>query len=192
MPKYISTLLAGSLLGPAGAGYLRLANETTKILSKPGGLLRQVLFPDMVRMWVRQSGDFGYLLARALLVSALFGLLLTAISLVGGRPLFSTALGEAYGEAAPLLTLILLAGTLDLIATVLRAAGYAIGHAGKILRLHIISAVVYLAAFVSLTPLFGLIGPGLAACIAALIPSAGIGLLVSNSVRNMAHKSNQP
>jgi len=192
MPKYISTLLAGTLLGPAGAGYLRLANESTKILSKPGGLLRQVLFPDMVRMWVRRSTDFGALLTRAVLISALFGLVLTAVSVVGGRPLFSTALGEAYGQAAPLLTLILFAATLELIATVLRAAGYAIGHAGKILRLHVISAVIYLAAFVSLTPIFGLIGPGLASCIAAIIPSAGIAILVSNSIRNTSFKSNQP
>jgi len=184
MPKYISTLLAGTFLGPAAAGYLRLANETTKILSKPGGLLRQVLFPDMVRMWVRRSSDFAYLLGRALLVSGLFGLLLTLVSMFGGRVLFSKALGEAYGQAAPLLTLILLAATIDLVATVLRAAGYAIGHAGKILRLYVIGAVIYLLAFAGLTPLLGLIGPGVAAIIGAVVPSVGIGLLVSRSIRN--------
>jgi len=184
LPKYISTLFAGAFLGPAASGYMRLAYETTKVVSKPGALMRQVLFPDMVRMWVRQSGDFGSLLSRALLLSALFGLVFTVASLFGGSYLFSRALGEPYAQAAPLLSLMLFAATMDLLATVLRAAGYAQGHAGKILRLNLIGAAIYLTAFVSLTPLIGLIGPGLAACIGSLVPLAGIGMLVSKSLRN--------
>ncbi len=184
MPRYISTLLAGLFLGPAAAGYLRLANESTKIISKPGALLRQVLFPDMMRMWVRQNSDFGAILLRALLISALFGLLFAVGSVFGGRYILSRALGEAYTQAAPLLSLMLFAATLDLLATVLRAAGYATGHAGKILRLNLVGAFIYLTAFVLLTPPLGLAGPGLAALIAAAIPLAGIGLLVSKSVRH--------
>ncbi len=183
LPKQIGTLLAGTLLGPAGAGYLRLATETTKILSKPGSLLRQVLFPDMVRMWVRQSSIFGSLLSRALVLSALFGGLFTVASLFGGRWVFGTALGDDYTKAGPLLTLLLIAATLELLATVMRSAGYAMGHAGKILRLHLVSAVIYLAAFVLLTPMTGLLGPGLASCVAAVVPLAGIGLLVLGSMR---------
>jgi O-antigen/teichoic acid export membrane protein len=184
MPKYLSTLMAGAFLGPSGAGYLRLAYETTKILSKPGALLRQVLYPDLVRMWVRQSSDFASLLLRTMLLSASVGLVIAIASIFGGSFLFSRALGAAYAEAAPLLTWILVAATLELMGTILRAAGYAVGHAGKILRLHLISAVIYLAAFVSLTPVFGLIGPGLAACIGAIVPLAGIGMLVAKSIRN--------
>jgi len=60
LPRHISTLLAGAFLGPTGAGLLRLARESTKVLSKPGALLRQVLFPDMVRMWVRGAGTFSF------------------------------------------------------------------------------------------------------------------------------------
>jgi len=183
LPKQIGTLLAGTLLGPAGAGYLRLAAETTKILSKPGSLLRQVLFPDMVRMWVRRNPVFGKLLSRALLLSALFGGLFTVASVFGGSLVFGTALGEGYAKAGPLLTLLLAAATLELLATVMRSAGYAMGHAGKILRLHLVSAVIYLAAFVLLTRMAGLLGPGLAACVAATVPLAGVGMLVLKSMR---------
>lgn len=179
LPKYLATLLAGTLLGAASAGYFRIAFEATKIVSKPGGLLRQVLFPDLVRMWVRQSREFGVLLVRALLISASVGLAITVASIFGARFVLSQALGEAYAQAAPLLSLMLFAATMDLLATVLRAAGYAMGYAGKILRLHLLSAVIYLGAFTGLTPLFGLTGPGLAACIGAIVPLAGIGLLIS-------------
>lgn len=184
LPKQISILLAGTLLGPAGAGLLRLARETTKVLSKPGALVRQVLFPDMVRMWVRGAEAFGFLLARAMLFSALFGLVFIVASLFGGAQLLAVALGADYAAAGPLMSLLLLATTLELLATVLRSAGYAMGHAGKILKLHIFSAVLYLTAFAVLTPHYGLTGPGVAAIAAALVPLAGIGMLVVSGIRH--------
>lgn len=184
LPKQISILLAGAFLGPAGAGLLRLARETTKVLSKPGALVRQVLFPDMVRMWVRDAEAFGFLLARAMLFCALFGCIFIVASLFGGAQLLGAALGSDYAAAAPLMSLLLLATTLELLATVLRSAGYAMGYAGKILKLHIISAVIYLTAFAALTPYYGLIGPGFAAIVAALVPLFGIGVLVVSGIRS--------
>lgn len=178
LPKQLSTLLVGMLLGPQGAGLLRISSEVTKILSKPGELLQQVLFPDLVRMWNRGTTEFAVLLKRSLLVCALYGLVFVAASMLGGGLVLSGALGEDYAQAAPLLTLLMLATTFELLATVLRSAGYAMGHAGKILRLHLISAVIYLLMFVVLTPYLGLTGPGLAACIASAVPLGGIWLLI--------------
>jgi O-antigen/teichoic acid export membrane protein len=183
LPRHITTLLAGSILGPAGAGLLRLAREATKILSKPGALLRQVLFPDMVRMWVRRSPEFRAILVRSLLISMLAGVVMTGASMFGGAYLFTAALGPDYAAAAPLLSLLLLATTLELMATVLRSAGYAMGHAGAILKQNLFSSVIYLAAFIALTPLWGLIGPGFAACIAAMLPLVGTGYLVRRDMR---------
>lgn len=183
LPKHVSTLLAGSLLGPAAAGMLRLAREATKVLSKPGALLQQVLFPDLVRLWGHGADSFRMILLRALLISGLFGLVFIVGSFFGGRLLFSSALGPDYAEAAPLLTLLLLSATLELAGIVLRAAGYAIGHAGGILRLHLVSAVVYLVSFTVLAPRMGLIGPGIAACIAATVTLAGISVMVAKSIR---------
>ncbi len=178
LPKQLSTLLAGMLLGPQGAGLLRLSGEVTKILSKPGELLQQVLFPDLVRMWNRGANGFASLLKRSLLVSALYGMVFVVASIFLGGLVLGGALGEDYAQAAPLLSLLMLATTFELLATVLRSAGYAIGHAGKILRLHLISTVIYFVMFVALTPFLGLTGPGLAACIASVIPLGGIWLLI--------------
>ena len=191
LPKHISTLLAGSLLGPAAAGMLRLAREATKILSKPGALLQQVLFPDLVRLWGRGADSFRMILLRALLISGLFGLVFIIGSVFGGRLLFTSALGPGYAEAAPLMTLLLLSATLELAGFVLRAAGYAIGHAGEILRLHLASGAIYLATFWVLTPRMGLIGPGIAACIAATVTLVGISLLVAKSIGNLPVQSDE-
>jgi len=183
LPKQLSILLAGMFLGPQGAGLLRLASEITKVLSKPGELLQQVLFPDLVRMWNRGTAVFGAIIQRAILICALCGLVFVAVSIFGGSLLLTNTLGKDYAQAAPLLSLLMLATTFELLATVLRSAGYAMGYEGKILRLHLISSVLYLLTFVVLTPYAGLIGPGLAACIASLVPLAGTWLLIRNQFR---------
>jgi len=183
LPKQLSTLLAGLFLGPQGAGLLRLASELTKILTKPGELLQQVLFPDLVRLWIRGATAFAAVLQRALVISVLYGLVFVTAALFGGSSILTFALGENYAQAAPLLTLFMLAATFELLSSVLRSAGYAMGHAGKILRLHLISSMLYLLLFVLLTPRAGLIGPGIAAAVAALVPLGGMGWLVLQKIQ---------
>jgi O-antigen/teichoic acid export membrane protein len=55
IPKHGSIMLAGFLLGPAEAGLLRLARQFSSVLSKPAGLIRQVVFPDLTRSWNQGS-----------------------------------------------------------------------------------------------------------------------------------------
>ena len=183
-PKQLATLLAGMLLGSQGAGLLRLASEITKILSKPGELLQQVLFPDLVRMWNKAATGFATLLKRSLVISAGYGLVFVVAAWLGGGLVLGGAFGEDYAQAAPLLSLLMLATTFELLATVLRSAGYAMGYAGKILRLHVTSSVIYLLIFALLTPYMGLTGPGIASCIAAAVPLCGIWLLIRPQLKN--------
>jgi len=186
LPKEVATLLAGTLLSPAAAGMIRVAREGTKILSKPGGLLRQALFPDLVRLWSGGTTSFHEVLLRIVLIAGLFGAVVITASIFGGEFLLTSYLGPDYGIAAPLMSLFLFAATLDLIENMLRVGGYAMGLAAKILLLHAISAVLYVAAFVILTPPMGLIGPGIAACFSALVFVIGIGLIVSTGIRHAA------
>jgi len=189
--KNAPTLLAGALLGAAGAGMVRIAREATKILSKPGALLQQVLFPNLVRLWGRGTPIFASILFRVILMSVLFGLVFIVASVFGGRQLLTSVLGPDYAVAAPLMSLFLLAATVELVVFLLRTGGYAMGLAGKILWLHLISAVLYVIAFVTLTPSMGLIGPGIAACFAATVTLVGISLLVSKGIRNSPLESEQ-
>jgi Na+-driven multidrug efflux pump len=65
--------------------------------------------------------------------------------------------------------MLLLAATFDLSAASFRAAAYAMGKAGTVLRIHILSIISYVALFFILTPLTGLTGPGWAAILASLL-----------------------
>jgi len=191
LPKHASTLLAGTLLGPAGAGMMRVAREATKILSKPGNLLQQVLFPNLVRLWGRGTTNFHSILLRMILISGLFGFVVISASIFGGSLLLASILGPDYAVAAPLMSLFLLSATLDLVVFMLRAGGYAMGLAGKILWLHLISATLYLIAFVTLTPYMGLIGPGVAAGFSATVSLVGISFIVSKGIQKAQLKPEQ-
>jgi hypothetical protein len=63
------------------------------------------------------------------------------------------------------MTLMLLAATFELAGSPLRAAAYALGGAGTVLRIYALSSFIYLSLFYVFTPYVGLVGPGIAASI---------------------------
>jgi O-antigen/teichoic acid export membrane protein len=178
VPKHFSTVLAGYLLGPAEAGLLRLAQEISSLLSKPAGLIREVVFLDLTRSWHQGSAAFNQIAYRTALLGGGFGLLFVLAGYFFGADLLAALIGKKFVAAAPVLTLMLLAATFDLTASSLRSAAYAIGHAGKVLRMYAVSAGIYVALFVALTSSSGLIGAGVAACVAAALPPLAIALLI--------------
>jgi O-antigen/teichoic acid export membrane protein len=121
---------------------------------------------------------------RTALIGAGAGLLLVLVGYFFGDFILETLFGKEFVGAAGLLTLMLLAGAFDLAAAPLRSAAYAIGHAGKVLRLHILSAAIYLFLFVTLTSQMGLIGAGWATCITAALPAIAMAILIRQSTRN--------
>lgn len=178
VPKHLSMLMAGAMLGSAGAGLLRLAREYSSLLAKPAVLIRQVVFPDLTRSWQQRSADFEHVTWRTAWLGGAFGLLFVVFGLFAGAAVLTQFVGPAFAVAAPVLTLMLLAAAFNLAAAPLRAATYAMGHAGAVLRLHGIASVVYLLMFVGLVPWLGLNGAGIATVAAALIPLFGMALLI--------------
>ena len=183
MFESIFAILAGYLLGPAEAGLLRLAQEISSLLSKPAGLIREVVFLDLTRSWHQGSAAFNLIAYRTALLGGGFGLLFVLAGYFFGADLLAALIGKKFVAAAPVLTLMLLAATFDLTASSLRSAAYAIGHADKVLRMYAVSAGIYVALFVALTSISGLIGAGVAACVAAALPPLAIALLIRTGKR---------
>ncbi|CAH1388215.1 lipopolysaccharide biosynthesis protein [Candidatus Nitrotoga sp. M5] len=179
--KNLSIMLAGYLLGPAEAGLLRLVREFSSVLSKPSALIRQVVFPDLTRSWNHGSTDFNQVAYRTALLGGSFGLVFVTASYFLGDQLLSTLIGKDFTAAAPVLTWMLLAATFDLTTASLRAAAYAAGHAGKVLLINVITTIIYIIMFVSLTLWMGLIGAGVAACVAAALPPLFMVALIRKS-----------
>jgi O-antigen/teichoic acid export membrane protein len=183
LPKHFTTLLVGHLLGPAEAGLLRLAREIASALSRPALLIRQVVFTDLTRTWNDGSTDFEVVAYRTALLGGALGMVFVALSYLFGEYLLGSLLGPEFIAAKDVLTLMLLAATLDLATSPLLSGLYAMGHAIKTLRITMVSTAVYLLMFVLLTRQFGLIGAGLAASAGAALTLAGMILLMHSNKR---------
>jgi len=168
MPKHLSVLLAGSLLGPAAAGMFRLARDVSSVLTKPAMMLREVLFPDLARIVHTEAQGFHELGYRAVKMAGAAGLLLVFLSIPTAAPLLGIV-GPEYTQAATLMTLLLLAATFELASSPLRAAAYAMGRVAPVLRIHFLSILIYLGLFYVLAPIMGLSGPGVAACVGTML-----------------------
>jgi len=184
IPKHGSIMLAGILLGPSDAGLLRLARQFSTMLSKPAALIRQVIFPDLTRIWNQGSLDFGKIVFRTSALAGSLGLLFVVAGYFWGELLLDSFVGESFVAAAPVLTLLLLASTFDLTAASLRSAAYTIGHASKVLRLYALSAVIYLLLFFVCTIQLGLVGSGVAAALAAAIPPLVMAFMIRGSIQS--------
>jgi O-antigen/teichoic acid export membrane protein len=183
LPKHLTTLLVGHLLGPAEAGLLRLAREIASALSRPALLIRQVVFTDLTRAWNEGSAAFEMVAYRTAFLGGALGLVFVALSYLFGEYLLLSLLGPEFIAAKNVLTLMLLAATLDLATSPLLSGLYAMGHAMKTLRITMASTALYLLMFVLLTRQFGLIGAGLATSVGAALTLAGMILLMRNKKR---------
>jgi len=179
LPKHVSVLAAGFLLGPAMAGMFRLAMQFSRVLTVPGLLLRQVLFPDLTRLWLRGDPRFSRLLGRVLTAAGAAGATVVALSWFLGEPLLTLVAGPDYRAGAPALHWLMLAAALDMGAAPLRAAGYAMGAARSVLAVYGLSLVVYVAAFPLLSLWLGLAGAGMAGALASLLVMMGMARQVS-------------
>ena len=168
LPKHVSVLLAGALLGPASAGLFRLAREFSTVLTQPAVTLREVLFPDLTRSFHAEDGGLRSVPFKAAVIAGLVGLVFVILSLFFGESVLGIV-GEEYIPASTLLSMLLMAASFDLASASLRAAAYAMGRAGTILNIHIVGIVTYVSMFFLLTPHLGLKGPGLAAIFASLL-----------------------
>ncbi len=183
LPKHITTLLVGYLLGPAEAGLLRLAREISSALSRPALLIRQVVFVDLTRAWHLGSAAFDIVAYRTALLGGLLGLVFVVISYFFGEYLLATLVGPQFVAAKTVLSLMLLAATLDLATSPLLSGLYAMGHALKTLRITMVSTTIYLLMFVLLTRQLGLIGAGLAAAASSALTLIGMIMLMRSSKR---------
>jgi len=168
LPKHLAVLLAGNLLGPAAAGMFRLARDVSSLLTKPAMMLREVLFPDLTRIVHTRADGFHELGYRSVKIAGAAGLLLVLLSIPAAGPLLGLV-GPEYTQAATLMTLLLLAGTFELASSPLRAAAYAMGRVATVLRIHLLGILIYFGGFYVLAPIWGLMGPGVAACVGTML-----------------------
>ena len=183
IPKQLSLLGVGALLGAADAGLFRLAQQLAKVLTVPALLLRTVLFPDLARLWHRSDPQFAGVISRSLVIAVLFGGAVAFLSLFLGKPAIQLLAGAEYLGAVVVIFWLMFSAGLDLGLAALRAAGYAMGYAGALLRLYLVSLLAYALLFLVLGQWLGLLGIGVATASWSAINLLLVGGLVWHKLR---------
>lgn len=183
VPKSVGTLAAGALLGAEQAGLFRIAREFANVISKPALLIRQAVYPDLARLQDRRDSAFGRIVVAVVLVLSLPAIALTVLTVFFGEWALSTFVGSDFAPAATVLSWLALSAAIEVTAAPLRPAAYALGRARAALFLQIMAVAGYCYLFVQLTPMFGLIGLGLATLALWSTVLAGMTYLVTTALR---------
>lgn len=164
-------LVVGSLLGPGAAGQYGAASQLASAVSFGVTAISFIALPLIADLYARQ--EFPQLQSLISHVTRLglglsFPVLLLLI--VGASPVLS-AFGPSFTDASGLLILL---GVDQLIGAIFGIAGYLLvmtGHQVTAARVIIGCALLNLVLTFALTPLFGLMGAGIATTIATLARS---------------------
>ena len=179
VPHRIAVLMVGSSLGPESGGLFRAAKEVSSVLARPAEILREVVFPDLTRLWDHDRNQFLAIVIKVCGIAGLIGIIFASLSLWFGDWLLTLLFGPAFGPAATLLSLLLGAAGVELAGSALRPAGNAMGRPVALLVTQAIGALVLVVTYYPLQSSFGLSGAGLAVSLGVIVHSFGMAWVVA-------------
>lgn len=184
--KQIAVLVIGLFVGPAGAGLYRLANQLSSSLTKISGLLSRSLFAELSRASaVDGAAQLRALFGRMNRLALLTGGAIVTLILLIGKPLLILVAGEEFTGAYPLLLLLGVAASIDLVGVSFSPLLMATDRAGQSLRITFITTLALLALLTVLLPQFGTIGAAYSSLCSSIIGF----LLMGWASRKALHKT---
>lgn len=168
--KQVAVLIIGVFVGPTGAGFYRLANQLSQALTKVSGMLSRTIFAELARASASEGAEQVRALFRRMNRLALItGAAIIILILVAGKPLLVLVAGEAFAGAYPLLLLLGIAASIDLVGVSFSPLLMATGRASLSLRIVFINTLVLLGMLTILLPRYGTIGAAYSSITAAVI-----------------------
>lgn len=184
---HVLTMAVGALLGPAQAAFWRIGKQVADGMAKPARLMVPALYPELAKM--RASGGQQAMtklaVQIALIGGAAAGVLLT-VSLLAGRWILETVMGQAYGAAAGVMNWQVAAAAIGVMTLPLEPMLVSMRAAGAALMVRLIVVICYFAALVPLIERFGLTGAGAALVASALAMAIGMYLMARRRLARLA------
>jgi O-antigen/teichoic acid export membrane protein len=158
----LDTLIVGSVLGNAAAGYLKVAKQFAGILSKFTGPLYKSIYPELTKLWSnKEYADFK----RLILISGLlagFGAILIWVSfLIFGKYILILTVGKSYIESYSVLILYMFAINLSIFTFPLTPGMLAMGYPRYSFYAILGSTLFYFAILYPCLLQFGVKGVGI-------------------------------
>jgi O-antigen/teichoic acid export membrane protein len=185
----LGTLSVGGVTGPAEAGGFRIANRLSKGIAKPVEIVTRALYPELARLVAEDNHVIvGRILIRGTAIAGLLGTLLVVAISFGGTSLISLIVGKDYAFAHVFLTLLAISAAFDIAAFALEPLHVAYGNAGRLFRIRLVGAVIYVAMLFLLLPRIGSNG----AAIASIAASAAMFIQLLISARLILQTKSRP
>lgn len=165
--KHVGLLAVGWLLGPASAGFYRVALHLADLLIKPNrALLAPAIYPELARHAARETTVARTrMMWRSMLIIGGVSIAVFAILAIFGKFLILAIFGAGFDAAYGVMIYLALAGVIANCMFPLEPLLISTGRVRVAVVIRIISVVIYAALLYVLLQELGLIGGGIASCI---------------------------
>lgn len=156
LTRQLSVLLVGFFAGAADAGFYRLAYQLSVALTKISTLLSRTIFAELAKVHAGQTGkEVKKLFRRTNRLSFLIGGVIIMLIVTLGKPLLLLMAGPEFAGAYPLLVLLGIAASIELIGVSFEPLLMATGHARTSVTIKLVNALFLFALLAVLLPRFG-------------------------------------
>ncbi|WP_275690712.1 lipopolysaccharide biosynthesis protein [Gluconacetobacter azotocaptans] len=183
-------LLIGIATGAADAGHYRLAYQLSQALVRVSEMFARAVLPEFARSHAGQDLDSIKRLLRRSTGLAIGATLVIVLSLFAfGRFTLQLVAGRDFMGAFPLLLVLGIAASLDLIGVNFEPALVATGHAGRAFQVRCVRTLALFGMLALLMPHFGTMGVAFGILVSSLF---GLVLLAITAWRAVTRAGNAP
>lgn len=172
--RQFSVVVVGFVAGPVAAGGYRLAYQLSLALLRGSDLFARAIFPEVARAHAdKDAGDLNTLARNSARFTVSAGLITcVAVPLLGG-PALQLIGGKDFSAVYPLLILLGIAASLDIMAVGFEPLLIGTGHVATALRIRMLSVAILFGGMVAFLTRMGTMGAGVAS-----ILSSGVALIL--------------
>ncbi len=180
----MTTLVLGSALGPASAGFYSVATQFAAVFDRPVEMLRRTIYPELSRL--SAVADVAAMRGLAVRSGLLVGTIMVPLVLVVAtfaEWVLALVMGEGYIAAATVLSWLMVRQAILAFGFPLGLMLVSLGQATALLKVNLVTSMLYVALLMASLSLWGLDGAGIAAAAAAALATVLSGTVVARIVR---------
>lgn len=156
LTRQFSVLIVGFFAGATDAGLYRLAYQLSTALTKITMLLSRTIFAELAKVHAGQTGkELKKLFRRTNRLSFIMGGVVILMIVTLGKPILLLMAGPEFAGAYPLLVLLGIAASIELIGVSFEPLLMATGHARISVTIKLLNALFLFALLTVLLPRFG-------------------------------------
>lgn len=161
--KEVDVLIVGGIIGPAMAGIYQIAKQFCNIANRFTDPFQQAIYPDLAKLWTNGMWKkFKKFVIRIGILSGLGGLVTWLFFVVAGDFIIQIVVGEKYIAAYGVMVVYMLGNIICFFGVAFGPAVLSMGHAERILLIHIVGHVLYFPILVGLLWQIGVMGAAIA------------------------------